>query len=55
MQDTLHDEMKLVQEKWQEDLHKIQPEKSLRGIGFFKRQIIYHKYKSHFWITNHVT
>ena len=41
MQDTLHDEMKDVQVKWQEELHKKQPEKSLRGIGFF-RQIIYH-------------
>ena len=48
MQDTLHDEMKVVQEKWQEELHKKQPEKSLRGIGFFKRQVIYHKYKSHY-------
>ena len=49
MQDTLHDEMKVVQEKWQEELHKKQPEKSLRGIGFFKRQVIHHKYYDTVW------
>ena len=39
MQSILRDEMDVVQKEWQE-MHKKQPDKNLRGIGFFKRQVI---------------
>ena len=39
MQYILRDKMDVVQKEWQE-MHKKQPDKNFRGIGFFKRQVI---------------
>ena len=47
MQYILRDEMDVVQQEWQE-MHKKQPDKNFRGIGFFKPQVIYLNYESDF-------